>query len=61
MHMALTMALTMKTVNKDFGFRKRPNIYIYIYARDGSLVGWLVGDQLLLRDFGPNRIIFMTM
>jgi hypothetical protein len=27
----------------------------------GSLVGWLVGDHLLLRDFGPYGIIFMTV
>jgi hypothetical protein len=25
------------------------------------LVGWLVGDYFLLRDFGPYGIIFMNM
>jgi uncharacterized YccA/Bax inhibitor family protein len=27
----------------------------------GSLVGLLVGDRLLLRDFGPYGIIFMIV
>jgi hypothetical protein len=27
----------------------------------GSLVGWLVGDGLLLRDLGPYGIMFVAM
>jgi hypothetical protein len=36
----------------------------YLYNKQmlvGSLVGWLVGDHLLLRDFGLYWIIFTTM
>jgi hypothetical protein len=25
------------------------------------MVGWVLGDHLLLRDFGPYRIIFMSV
>jgi hypothetical protein len=31
-----------------------------LYSRQ-VLVGWLIGDHLLLRAFGPYGIIFMTM
>jgi hypothetical protein len=40
---------------------KNPDTSIYIYINQYWLVGWLVGNHLLLRDFGPYVIIFMIM